>query len=180
MNKLNRTLNIFKGLVTLAIGLVILLVDTSLGYVVACLIIGIFITCKGIGKLIYFFSSARHMVGGRIIFINSVVYIDLGLVSIFVLLETPALAMAYLVCVFMLDGVIDITRCVELKKNDSKKWILKLIKGLITILIGIVCIVSSQSIDVALLIFGIGWIVLAVEDFIAAFSKSAIQYIPEV
>ena len=107
-------------------------------------------------------------------------FFDLGLLSFLVLLVNQTVAMLYLVGVLILLGVIDILRSIEIKKNESKRWIIKLLKGILTVAAGVVCLVFSDSVEVALLVFAIAWIVLGVYGIITSFTKSAVAYIPEI
>lgn len=180
MSKLSRIFNFIKSFLMIAIGAIIILVPNETDYIVVCIIIGTIISLYGIKKLIFFFSSARHMVDGGRVFISGFIYFDLGLLSFLVLLMNQTVAMLYLVGVLILLGAIDILRCIEIKKNESKRWIIKMIKGIVTIAAGIVCVVFANSTAVALLVFAITWIVLGVYGIITCFSKSAVTYIPEI
>lgn len=180
MSKFSRVFNILKSLLMFIIGAIILLVPNELDYIIVCYIIGIIITLSGLRKLVFYFSSAKNMVGGRKILINSIINIDLGLLSFFVLIENGKLAILYMVAVFILLGAIDILRSFEIKKNGSKTWVFKLIKGLLTIGVGAICIVFSKYTETMLIVFGCAWIVLAIEGIITAFSKSAVTYVPEI
>ena len=99
--------------------------------------------------------------------------------AIALMLQSSTLAMIYIIALFMLLGVIDILRSLEIKKNRSKKWILKFIKGLLIIGVGVVCIINIESKDVMLLVLGIAWMVEGITGIISAFNKSAVVYIPQ-
>lgn len=180
MSKLTRVFNFFKCFMMFLIGAIILLVPDDVDYIIVCVILGTVITLRGIRKLFFYISSARCMVGGERVLINSFIYIDLGFLSFIVLLVNQSVAMLYMVGIFVLMGVIDILRCVEIKKNGSKTWVLKLIKGIITIGAAAACFIFAQSIEVMLLVFGISWIVLGIEGVVASFSKASVEYIPEI
>lgn len=179
MSKIGRVFKIFKSILMLTLGALILLLPSSRSYVVACTLIGVVITINGLKDLIFYISSARHMVGGGRIFINSVIMMDLGLISFMILYESPVIAMLYLVSIFVVMGAIDIARSIETKKNEYKFWFVGLIKGILAILVGVACFILADSIDIMLLVFGIGLIVIAVEGIAMSFTKSAIEYIPE-
>ena len=155
MSKISKIINFLKGFLMVVIGLLIILVPNETSYYVVCSIIGVVVTVEGFKKLFFYISSACHMVGGQRILVNSIVYIDLGFLSFFVLLVNQSVAMLYLVAVFILLGVIDILRSVEIKRNQSKAWFVKLIKGILTIAVGIVCFVFANSILVMMMIFAI-------------------------
>ena len=165
----------------IAIGAIILLVeDHETSYFVVCIILGTIITVYGIKKLFFYFSSAMHMVDGGRVFISGFIYFDLGLLSFLVLLVNQTVAMLYLVGVLILLGAIDILRCVEIKRNDSKRWIIKFLMGLFVIGVAVICFVFGDVKEVIYLVLGIAWIVSAVEGIVIAFTKSAVDYIPEV
>lgn len=179
MDKIRRFMTFFGSLIVVAIGAIIVFTPSELGYIIVALIIGLIITYRGVKTLIFYFSSARHMVGGGRIFVNSIILIDFGSMAIALMLQSSTLAMIYIIALFMLLGVIDILRSLEIKKNGSKKWIWKFIKGLLIIGVGVVCIINIESKDVMLLVLGIAWMVEGITGIISAFNKSAVVYIPQ-
>lgn len=181
MNVVSRIIKMFKSLLMLAVGLVILLsAKNDVGYFVSCIITGAYITLQGLQKIIFYLTSARHMVGGEKTLINGFVMTDLGLLSFLVLLEKPVLGVLYLIGIYLFTGVLDILRAFEMKKNESKRWIIKFIMGLFVIGVAVVCFVFGDVKEVIYLVLGIAWIVSAVEGIVTAFTKSAVDYIPEV
>ena len=177
MSKLRRFFILLASIVTILIGVVILLNPKETSYVIVCIILGVVITYKGLKTLFFYISSARHMVGGTRIFVNSIIYLDLGSISLFLLLESPFLGMLYIVSLFMLLGVIDVLRALEIKRNEGKLWWLKLCKGIIVICIAIFCFIFATSESLMLLIVGIGWIIYGVEGIAQTFTKSSVIYI---
>lgn len=176
MSKISRLFNAFESIVMIAIGIILLILPIDVSYLVVAIIIGVIITFKALKNMVFYFASARHMVGGGRIFINSFILLDFGLLSFFVLLQSSFIATMYLVGVFVILGVIDILRAVEIKKSEGKRWVLKLTKGILIVILGILCFVFIRSNIVLPLIFGISWIVLGVQSFIASFRSGSVQY----
>lgn len=164
----------------LAVGIVILVSKDDTGYFVSCIITGAYITIQGLYKMIFYFTSARCMVGGEKTLINGFILTDLGLLSFFVLLEKPILGVLYLIGLYLFTGVLNILRAFEMKKNQSKRWIFKFLMGLFVVGVAVVCFVFGDVKDVIYLILGIAWIVSGVEEIISALSKSALDYVPEL
>lgn len=180
MSIIRRLMKVFTSLVMIAIGIIIFTTPKDVSYTIVAIIIGVVIAYKGIKNFIFYLVSARHMVGGEKIFINSVILINLAAVSFFVLMESQLLAMLYLVTIFIVLGAIDILRAFEIKKVSSKRWIFKFAKGLIAIALGVICIVFIKSTELMLLMFAIGWIVMGVAGVISSFEKGSVTYIPEI
>ena len=174
MNKLSKIILFFKSLIMISIGLILAIAPEGYGYYIVSIIIGTMICLDALKNIIYYFTSAKNMVGGGRILIFNVVKLDF--VSFIVLLRSSAIAMLYLVSIFMIDGVIDLLRSYEIYKNESKRWIIKFLKGLLTIGIGVTCIVFINNTDLVVLIFGIGWVLRGIEGIASAFAKTSIIY----
>lgn len=178
------------SLIMIAIGTIGLCLPVDESFFAIAIIIGICITAKAIKDFIYYFSSARHMISGKKVLINSIVELEFGLLSFLIILKRPLIALIYLVVMFIVLGVIDILRGLEIKNNEGKRWQLKLIKGGIAIALGITCLVigiisvanekeSKSLIEIVTLIFSVAWIVEGVLGFALSFHKASVVYIDE-
>lgn len=176
MSKARRIYTILKTLLLVTIGLLIMLLPPEVSYFVASLIIGIIITIDGIYSLIFYFTSAINMVGGGKILVKSLLKLDFGLMAFFVLLNSYKIGFAYLIAVFIVLGVIDMVFGFEMKRNGSKNWKFKVAKSLIEIALSIACICYINTPSIMLIIFGVAWIVYALEDFVRIFRKSRVIY----
>lgn len=190
MSKLRRIFTILTSLVMIGIGIIVILLPSEQCFYIIAIIIGVFISIKAIKDFIYYLTSARHMIGGKKILINSLVELDFGLLSFLIILKRPIIALAYLVVMFMALGAIDILRALEIKNNEGKRWQLKLIKGGIAIALGIACLIigiismvndkeAKSLIDIVTSIFAIAWIVQGVFGIILSFHKTSIVYVDE-
>lgn len=176
MSKIRKLYTLLKTLLIVLIGLLIIFLEPEVSYFVVSLIIGIIITCDGIYSLFFYFTSAINMVGGGKILIKSILKLDFGLMAFFVLLNNYKIGFAYLIAVFIVLGVIDMVFGFEMRKNGSKNWKYKVIKSLLEIALSIACICYINTPSIMLLIFGIAWIVYALEDFVRIFRKTRIIY----
>lgn len=190
MSKLRRIFTIFTSLLTIAIGIIVALIPLDQSLFIVAIIIGVYITLKAIKDFFYYLLSARHMIGGKKVLINSIVEFDFGLLSFLIILRSPIIALVYLVVMFIILGAIDILRSLEIKSNDGKRWQLKLIKGAIAIALGITCLIigiisevrdqeAKSLIEIVTLIFAIAWVVDGLFGIAMSFHKAAIVYVDE-
>ena len=178
MGKINRIFKSLSSLLMIGIGIIIILLPFEISYIIVSIIIGLVIMFRSIKGLIFYFASARNMIGGKRILVNNIILFDLGALSFFALLKTATLGMLYLVGMFMMFAVIDILRAVEIKKNGGRQWIFKIIQALTSLGLGVFCIIFINSQIIMSILFGIAWIIKGVGGLIKAFRKASIEYIP--
>ena len=78
MTKRNRISNIIRGAASILFALLLILVHEA-GLTLVLIIIGIGMTLKGIKSLIYYLSIAKHMVDGKLVLCQGLIYLDLGI-----------------------------------------------------------------------------------------------------
>lgn len=190
MSKLRRIFTILTSLMMIAIGIIVISLPLEQCFYIIAIIIGICITVKAIKDFFYYLFSARHMIGGKKVLINSIIELDFGLLSFLIVLKSPIIALIYLVVMFIVLGVIDILRGLEIKNNEGKRWQLKLIKGGIAIALGLTCLVigiisevsgekGKSLIEMVTLIFSVAWIVEGVIGIVLSFHKTSVVYVDE-
>ena len=109
----------FKSILT---GIVMLLFVALLwllpkdAYYVAAGVLGLALLVYGFRLLWYYFTMARHMVGGKSILYQSVIVIDLGLFSSSLMSVSSAMVIFYLLAIYAFTGAIAILRAFEAKK----------------------------------------------------------------
>ncbi len=176
MTKWQRIKGVLVGLVMLLAGAGMAL----LGAEAAPLIMGILalsLTLGGIKTLFYYFSMARHMVGGDQILIRGLILFDLGSFTASLTQFSQLYIMGYLLAVHAFSGFVDVLRALEAKRFDSPSWKLNLSTGIINITIGILCVVFMKSMDIAVYIYSAGIIYSAIVRIILSFRKTAVAYI---
>lgn len=163
----------------IGIGVIVIVLPIESSSDIIAFIIGILISLKALKGLIFYFVSAKNMVGGRKILINNIVLLDFGLVSFFVTVKHSELAMLYFIIILVILAAIDILRAIEIKNNDGKRWILRLIKGIVTLVLGILCMVFIKSPYIMATIFGVAWLIYGVSGAIQVFKRTSIGYVAE-
>ena len=176
MNSGQRIKNVILG-VLIILGAVILIAFPNEGLLIVAGILCLSLFIYGIKTLIYYFTMARHMVGGRIMLYLGMIVLDLGMFAL-MLTDIPRIYIVlYLLIIYAFSGVIEILRALEVKKNNGPSWKFKLFSGLVNIVIAILCIVFIGHTDVIVFIYSLGLIYSAIVRIVTAFRKTAIVYI---
>jgi hypothetical protein len=150
------------------------------GITLIVLILSISLIINGLRNIIYYFTMARHMVGGRSILYTGVIIFDLGVFSLSVSDNSDRFVILYMLIIHMFSGLVDILRALESKRMSAPSWRFKFSSGVVNIAIAIAAFVSGymfKSLTLIAYIYSAGLIYSAISRIITAFRKTAIVYI---
>ena len=165
------------GLLTLLCAAILLKLGGE-GYGVIVAIISVTLFLRGVSALWYYFTMARHMVGGKRILFNGIISLDFGMFAL-TLDNVPQLyVVLYLIACHLYAGVVDVLRALEAKRLGSKHWKLNLMYGVANIVIAALCVLSLRSPALLVEIYAAGLIYTGCLRIVTAFRKTAIAYIP--
>lgn len=143
-------------------------------------IISLMMLLYGARLLWFYFSMARHMVGGKIILYHAIIVLDVALFTMTIASMADYIVLIYLLGIFAFAGAIDILRAFEAKKSDSPVWKKKIIIGFIetgfAITLVILAIVFRKT-DILVYGFAVSLVSKGVLHIYDAFRKTAIVYI---
>lgn len=129
-------------MVLVAIGLVI---EQEIGYYAMLLILIGVLAVKAVQSVWYYFSMARHMVGGLFYFYQAVLFVDLTLTAPLLLVAPRWIVALYLNGVIAFSGVIDILRATDQKKMQWPQWKLRMVLGISKILFAVIAMIVMRS-----------------------------------
>ena len=93
-----------------------LVADPEDGFTVVALIVSISLTAYGIRTLFYYFTMARHMVGGKSILFIGIILTDLGVFSLTTADDPKLFLVVYLLGVHAFSGAMGVLRALEAKR----------------------------------------------------------------
>jgi|GEM_PF-454045 len=137
----------------------------------AALVIG------GIRMFVYYFSMARHMVGGLTILYRAIILLDLGLFTATLNSIPLPYVMLYLASIHAFSRAVGIMRTLESKRVGTGSWRLRLLHGVVDLLQALLCLIFIGSVQLAVYIYVAGLIYSAIFRIITAFRRTAIVYI---
>ena len=176
MNILQRVLSIVLAIILAAAGVILLMVDQLGIYIVAVMLCAVLVII-GIRSLMYYFSMARHKVGGRTLLYTAVIILDMGIFMLY-LADAPTIyVVLYLFGTHAFAGLVNILRALEAKKYNAAHWRLKLTYGIVNIAVGVACVIFVKYIEISVFVFALGLFYSALMRIINAFRKTSVVYI---
>lgn len=176
MSKIKRVLTVFSGFLMIIFAITLLYVPED-AFWLASFVIALVLLEKGIFHIFYYLLMAHHMVGGKIILFYGVFMFDLGVFAVSISDKSRWIIIIYLIAVHLIIGGIETVRAIRSKKEGHTKWKFDIVRGIINILIAVVCILSIHSSTLLLLIFCTSMIYTAIVEIVSAFKKTAVVYI---
>ncbi len=176
MTRLQRFREVVSAVVVILIALLIMLSPAE-GYEdVIYILAGIFVI-RGLAKVIYYFSMARFMVGGRWSLYTGIIMFDLGILTA-TLTDVPHYyILIYLIAMHAFTGAVEVLRAREAARFHSGSWKLKMGHGILDIVLALVCIIFIRKMSVAVEIYCYGILYSSIIRIISAFRKSKFVYI---
>ncbi|MCR5122817.1 MAG: hypothetical protein K6B74_10390 [Ruminococcus sp.] len=146
-------------------------VDTALAMIL--LILAASNAADAVKDMIYYFTMARHMVGGKMILFKGVVMLDFALLTISLSNIPKSYILTYLVGVHAFSGAVEILRANESRKTVEGPWKMKFAHGLVNIALAALCLIFIKDLEVAVLIYSASLVYSAVLRIIIALRKTA-------
>ena len=175
MTNLQKIRTVFEGLMML-LAAAILLWQPGYGYQIIGLILSIVLIVSGIRSLIYYFSMARNMVGGKLILFLGIIALDLGAFAYTLQRIPPVYILLYLLVANLFTGVIDVLHAMEARRMESR-WRLNLASGIANILLALACGACFGDLTLLSYVYAAGLVYSACLRIAQAFRKTAIVYI---
>ena len=177
MSSKQRIKDLFIGAVVIVFSVFIMLHPED-GYALMMVGLGFSAFGFGIRKLFYYFSMARHMVGGKSMLYYGIIALDFGAFTL-ALSDLPHIYIAlYLAGVYVFSGAIDIMGAFEAKRLDAPAWKGRMASGLLNLAVAVTSCVCLRSTRMLVYIYAAGLIYSSLLRIASALRKTAIVYIP--
>ncbi len=144
--------------------------DEAYMAVVSILSIGLAVT--GIKDIVYYYTMAKHMVGGKIILIQGVIILDFAIVTGSLTNVPKIFILMYLIGIHAFSGVVEILRAMEAKRVVEGPWKMKFSHGVVNLVLAIACLIFIRQPNTALIIYSIGLMYSAAVRLFSAFEKT--------
>ncbi len=155
---------------------IILLIFPEDGYTAVTVILSLIMLAKGFEAIIYYFTMARYMVGGKATLFLAIILLDFGAFTI-TLVDIPHIYLAlYLLGLHGLSGLIQLLRGFEARRMGGS-WRLTMAHGAVNLIIAVSSCIFIGSAEILVYLYCTGLIYSAVIHIITSFRKTAIVYI---
>ncbi|WP_026526894.1 DUF308 domain-containing protein [Butyrivibrio sp. VCD2006] len=171
MTKFQRLRSIAFSIIMI-LGSIIFILDPEDGYTVVVTILGIWLLFYGIGTLFYFFTMARHMVGGKYILYKGFIFTDFGYLTASISDIPRVYVLIYLIVIHAFAGLVEILRALENHRYGAA-WRAKFFHGLFDILLAALCIILIKKTHTAIIVYSIGLFYSAIMRIGSALRKDS-------
>ena len=179
MSRFGRIINVISALFLIAIAVLMLYLDAIHGLELALLVIQVEMTLRGLQAIIYYFSMARHMVGGKNVLFRGMIFLDLGILAGTLFTHPAVYTLIYISLLLFFNGAVSALRANESRRIGAS-WRLKMTYGITNILIAVIvliCGIAFGKLGIAVWIYSIGLIYSSIMRIISAFRRTEIVYI---
>ena len=173
MNGFQRVRKVLFGLCMIAVALILILFPSDEAYMLIVAILSLGLAIAGIKDIIFYFTMARHMIGGKMILIQGVIILDFALITGSLTYVPKIYILLYLIGIHAFSGVVEVLRAMESKKAVEGPWKLKFSHGVINFLLAVACLIFIRKSNTALLIYSLGLIYSAVVRIFSAFRRTS-------
>ena len=176
MSKLRRVWNIISAIILMLSGIVLIVVPDA-GMTIIAFGLSVFLIARGLKFIIYYFSMARLMVGGKSMLLIGVFLFDFGIFTLTVLNYPRLIVIIYLLGGHIFNGIVNIVKSIREKKEKAGSWKRDLAEGLVHVILASICIIYIGNIEVLVIIYSLGLFYSALTRISAALRRTAIVYI---
>ena len=157
-----------------------LVADPEDGFYIVALIVSVSLTAYGVRTLIYYFTMARHMVGGKSILFIGIIVTDLGVFSLTTADDPKLFLVVYLLGVHAFSGAMGVLRALEAKRYAAPSWKWSLLGGIANLAVAVLAVVAGlllRSTASLSYLYAATLFYSACVQLVSAFRKTAIVYI---
>lgn len=179
MTNMQRVKKILLGLLMIACSLVLIHFPKD-GFFIVALIVCFTLIGYGVRMLIYYFSMARHMVGGLPILWIGVIALDFGVFTLTTADDPRIFTVIYLLGVHAFSGAMEIMRAFEARRLGSPAWKWSLAEGFVNLTVAVLAVIAGfflRSQEDLSYLYAASLLFSACEQIVGAFRKTAIVYI---
>ena len=160
-------------MIMFTVALFFILFPSDKAYMIVVFILSLGLAIAGIKDIAFYFTMAKHMVGGKMILFQAVVVLDFALFTASLSDVPKVYILLYLVGVHAFTGVVETLRAMEAKRTVDGPWKMKLAHGIVNFALALACLVFIKHINTAVFIYSLGLIYSAVIRIVSAFRRTA-------
>ena len=178
MTKVQRLGNIVTAIVMIIFA-ILLALDPVGGIAVVASVFSITFTLRGFQGLLYYFSMARSMVGGKAALYRGIIMLEIGIFTATIVNDSSYIIILYVAGMHAFSGLIDVLRAREAKAVGAS-WRFTTAFGVTNILMAVMVIVSGIFMNeqrVAIYVYAAGLLYSAILRIASALRRTAIIYI---
>ena len=156
-----------------SVALFFILFPSDKAYMIVVAILTFGLAVAGIKDIMFYFSMAKHMVGGKMILIQGVIILDFAIITGSLANVPKIYILLYLIAVHAFSGVVEVLRAMEARRAVDGPWKMKFSHGIVNLILALACLIFIRQSNTALIIYSLGLMYSAVVRLFDAFGKTA-------
>lgn len=173
MTLFQRIKKILFAFIMIIVAVILLTLDDNDGLETVLFILTTGFAIKGIKDIIFYFTMARHMVGGKMILFQGVVVLDFAMFTGSLSGVPQIYVMVYLISIHAFSGAVEVLRAMEAKRTVEGPWKVKFSHGIVNIVLALLCLVFIMNTATAVMIYSVGLLYSAFIRIISAFRRTS-------
>ncbi|MCR5267038.1 MAG: hypothetical protein K6E16_00785 [Lachnospiraceae bacterium] len=149
--------------------------NADIGYALVAGILSTSLLIYALRKLIFYFTMARHMVGGGSVLITGIILLDFGVFTMNMASLPKFYVVLYLLALNALSSVVSFLRAVENRRNGGVKWRWDYAHSLINLVLAGLSVFFLRSTTMLVYLYSIQSIYLAFTQIIRTIRPSSVQ-----
>jgi uncharacterized membrane protein HdeD (DUF308 family) len=145
----------------------------NIPYYIVLIVLSYALLFHGLHLIIFYFTMARHMNGGRSMLYRGVLFIDLAILTFSIQSVPVTYIMGYLIGLLAFSGAIDVFGALDARKIHGH-WKLKMIRGLVTIAFAIYAFMNLNTPEYCVYIYSASLFYNALMRIISVFRHNDI------
>ncbi len=172
MTAFQRIKKILFSFLMFSVALFFILFPSDKAYMIVVAILTFGLAVAGIKDIMFYFSMARHMVGGKMILIQGVIILDFAIITGSLANVPKIYILLYLIGVHAFSGVVEVLRAMEARRAVDGPWKMKFSHGIVNLILALACLIFIRQSNTALIIYSLGLMYSAVVRLFDAFGKT--------
>ncbi|MBQ7679856.1 MAG: hypothetical protein IJT34_08405 [Butyrivibrio sp.] len=173
MSGFQRIKAVLFGVAMLAVAILFIFFPSDEAYTIIVAILSLGMAIAGIKDIIFYFTMARHMIGGKMILIQGVIILDFALITASLSNVPKIYILLYLIGIHAFSGVVEVLRAMESKKTVEGPWKMKFTHGLVNFALAVACLIFLRKTNTALMIYSLGLVYSAIVRIFSAFRRTS-------
>ena len=173
MSGFQRIKAVLFGVAMLAVAILFIFFPSDEAYMIIVAILSLGMAIAGIKDIIFYFTMARHMIGGKMILIQGVIILDFALITASLSNVPKIYILLYLIGIHAFSGVVEVLRAMESKRTVEGPWKMKFTHGLVNFALAVACLIFLRKTNTALMIYSLGLIYSAIVRIFSAFRRTS-------
>lgn len=179
MTNVQRFKKVLTGLLMLACCFV-LVKEPELGFYVVALILSVSLLIYAVRCLLFYFTMARHMVGGKSLLFRGIIVLDLAVFTGSMVDDPKLYIIIYLLGIHAFAGLMGVLRALEARRYRAPAWRRSMAGGVVNLAIAVMAVIAGifmPSPNDLVYLYAACLFYSACLQIVSAFQKTAIVYI---